>query len=86
MIRVIGDSMLPTLTDGDEILVDRRDAHERLRDGIYVLRADGALLVKRLVREGEGFAVRSDNPTADPVDLAGGVDVIGRVLWAGRRL
>ena len=86
VIRVTGDSMLPTLTDGDEILVDRHDAQERLREGIYVLRVDGVLLVKRLVREGDGFAVRSDNPMAGPVDLAGGVDVIGRVLWAGRRL
>jgi phage repressor protein C with HTH and peptisase S24 domain len=77
--------MVPTLADGDEILVDETD-RERLRDGIYVLRVDGALMVKRLVREGDGFAVRSDNPRADPVDLAGGVDVVGRVLWAGRRL
>ena len=59
---------------------------ERLRDGVYVLRVDGALMVKRLAREGDGFAVRSDNPHAGPVDLAGGVEVIGRVLWTGRRL
>jgi len=85
VIGVRGDSMVPTLADGDEILVDETD-RERLRDGIYVLRVDGALMVKRLVREGDGFAVRSDNPRADPVDLAGGVDVVGRVLWAGRRL
>ena len=51
-----------------------------------MLRIDGVLLVKRLVREGEDFAVRSDNPTAGPVDLVGRVEVIGRVLWAGRRL
>jgi phage repressor protein C with HTH and peptisase S24 domain len=86
VIAVRGDSMLPTLADGDEILVDRRDAGEALREGVYVLRIDGALLVKRLVREGGGLAVRSDNPLAGPVDLAGGVDVIGRVLWAGRKL
>ena len=87
VIRVRGDSMLPTLADGDEILVDRSDAGEGLREGVYVLRVDGALLVKRLVREGgDGLAVRSDNPAAGPVDLVGGVDVIGRVLWAGRRL
>ncbi len=86
VIRVAGTSMLPTLADGDEILVDRHDTRERLRDGIYVLRIDGVLLVKRLLREGDGFAVNSDNPAADPVDLVGGVDVIGRVLWAGRKL
>jgi phage repressor protein C with HTH and peptisase S24 domain len=86
VIAVRGDSMMPTLADGDEILVDRHDAADSLRDGIYVLRIDGALLVKRLVRDGEALAVRSDNPAAGPVDLAGGVDVIGRVLWAGRKL
>ena len=86
VIRVKGDSMLPTLSDGNEILVDERDARDRLRDGVYVLRVDGALMVKRLVREGDGFVVRSDNRQAGPVDLAGGVEVIGRVLWAGRRL
>lgn len=86
VIAVRGDSMLPTLADGDEILVDRHDAGDALRDGIYVLRVDGVLLVKRLVREGDALAVRSDNPAAGPIDLAGGVDVIGRVLWAGRKL
>ena len=46
VIRVEGDSMAPTLSAGDDILVDLADAGERLRDGIYVLRVDGALLVK----------------------------------------
>jgi phage repressor protein C with HTH and peptisase S24 domain len=88
MIRVAGTSMLPTLADGDEILVDGDDAAGRLRDGIYVLRAGGILLVKRLVREGDGFAVKSDNPDADPVDLGdpSSVAILGRVLWTGRRL
>ena len=36
IIRVEGDSMAPTLDDGDDILVDGGDAAARLRDGIYV--------------------------------------------------
>jgi SOS-response transcriptional repressor LexA len=42
-----GDSMLPTLAHGDQILIDTQD-QSAARDGIYVLRVDDALLVKRL--------------------------------------
>ncbi|MEJ2458882.1 MAG: S24 family peptidase, partial [Novosphingobium sp.] len=45
-IAVTGDSMEPTLRDGDEILVDRRVG--TLRDGIHVVRLEENLLVKRL--------------------------------------
>lgn len=48
IIRVDGESMAPTLADGDDIMVDRADAAARLRDGIYVLRLDDALMVKRV--------------------------------------
>lgn len=90
VITVQGDSMAPTLGDGDPILVDRMDAAERLRDGIYVLRADDTLLVKRLSRNPMNGAlrVRSDNeayPDLDECDPAS-IDIIGRVVWVGRRL
>lgn len=90
LIRVEGDSMVPTLADGDEILVDRGDAAERLRDGIYVLRIEDALMVKRVARNpaGPAISVRSDNeaypswPDCDPA----AVEIVGRVVWVGRRL
>ena len=90
LIRVEGDSMAPTLADGDEILVDRGDRAGRLRDGLYVLRLEGALMVKRLAisPEGRRLSISSDNPAypgwpdVDPAAL----DVVGRVLWVGRRL
>ena len=89
VIGVEGDSMLPTLADGDQILVDTDD-RERLRDGIYVLRTDDALLVKRLSVNPatRRLTIRSDNdayPSWDDCDPAG-VNVIGRVIWVGRRL
>jgi phage repressor protein C with HTH and peptisase S24 domain len=90
LIRVEGDSMAPTLADGDEILVDSGDAAERLRDGIYVLRIEDALVVKRVSRNpaGSAISIRSDNdaypswPDCDPA----AVEIIGRVVWVGRRL
>ena len=45
IIKVEGDSMTPTLADGDDILVNRADAIRSLRDGIYVLRRDDTLMV-----------------------------------------
>lgn len=90
IIRVEGDSMAPTLNDGDDILVDGADGAERLRDGVYVLRADDALMVKRVALNpaGGALSVRSDNP-AYPAwgDCApSAIVVVGRVVWAGRRI
>jgi phage repressor protein C with HTH and peptisase S24 domain len=90
IIQVSGDSMNPTLTDGDDILVDRADAAERIRDGIYVLRVDESLIVKRLAINPaqRSFTIRSDNPAyPDWNDVSpDGIDVVGRVIWAGRRI
>lgn len=80
--------MAPTLSDGDEILVDGSDAGRRLRDGLYVLRLDGVLLVKRLAVSPAGVSILSDNPAYPgwtDCDL-GDIDVVGRVVWMGRRL
>jgi len=90
IVRVDGDSMSPTLNDGDDILVDLDDCVERLRDGIYVLRVDEAVVVKRLALNpmGKRVTVQSDNPAyADWPDC--GLDeihCIGRVIWSGRKL
>lgn len=90
MISVSGDSMFPTLADGDDILVDRADAMSGLRDGIYVIRLEELLMVKRIaLSPSRGrVTIKSDNeayPSWHDVDLAG-VNVIGRVVWAGRKI
>lgn len=89
LIRVAGESMAPTLGDGDDILIDRGDGAERLRDGIYVFRLDGALVVKRLVLGVDrAVIIRSDNPAWPDLSprSASDLDLIGRVVWTGRRL
>ncbi|HKU91740.1 MAG TPA: S24 family peptidase [Sphingomicrobium sp.] len=90
IIRVEGDSMAPTLNPGDDILVDLADREERLRDGVYVLRIDDTLVVKRIALHpiGGRVTVQSDNPAYPDwpdCDLAS-LNCIGRVIWAGRKL
>lgn len=89
-IRVQGDSMVPTLADGDDILVDRSDRAERLRDGIYVLKRDDSLMVKRIALSpaSRTVTIKSDNPSYPEwrdCDLAS-LEIIGRVIWAGRKV
>lgn len=85
-IAVSGDSMEPTLRDGDEILVDRAPCS--MRDGIHVVRLDDALLVKRIDTGRPGCIVLiSDNRVYEPVEVPlAEVAVIGRVVWKSGRL
>jgi phage repressor protein C with HTH and peptisase S24 domain len=87
LISVQGDSMEPTLSNGDLILVDTRTS--RVEDGaIYVVQYDDALLVKRLQKKYDGSVViRSDNTFYEPEILHGeeanNLKIVGRVVWAG---
>lgn len=88
IIDVKGESMSPTLGNGDTIMVDLSDGAGRLRDGIYVLRLDDALMVKRVAlspRHGrKALTISSDNPHYprwNEIDSAL-VDIVGRVVWA----
>ena len=95
---VRGRSMLPTLAEGDRLLVRHRG---RVRPGSLVVArfADGTLTVKRAVEErgtasgGAGWWLLSDNPAegvdsrhrgAVPGDRVSAV-VVGR-LWPSPRL
>lgn len=84
-----GDSMEPTIADGDEMLIDITDQH--LTNGkIYALSVAGTLLVKRIQLSVSGITrLISDNKDYDPEDIdhrtSSEVHVIGRVVWWGHR-
>ena len=87
IIRVIGESMEPTLPDGSAILVNL--ASRRRRDNrIFVIRIDEELIVKRAAKDpAAGWQLLSDSPNKTvwptrpwPADAK----VIGEVKWAGR--
>lgn len=85
MLTARGDSMLPTISDGDTLVVDERDRRVTRRPGIFVLRHDGVLLVKRLTLRGSDVVIASDN-RAYPDMIVSAVEVIGRVVWLSRAL
>jgi len=90
VIGVDGDSMEPTLRQNDLVLVDFGQTRPQRQDGIYVIRTDGGLQVKRLQVEiaAGRLSILSDNKAyepqrnVDPQDVA----VVGRVIWLGRQI
>ena len=88
MITAHGDSMEPLIHDGDALFVDMADRRLSSRPGIFVIRLDGALLVKRVARIGLEVQVTSDNPDTPAIApvRADRVAVIGRVVRLARSL
>ena len=90
LITAVGDSMEPTLREGDILLIDLRQK-QVADDGIYVLRLDDRLMTKRLQRLIDGaIIIMSDNPIYQKQtvkkDAASDLAVIGRAVWVGRRI
>jgi phage repressor protein C with HTH and peptisase S24 domain len=83
MICINGDSMFPTLISGDIVLVDHSKSKE-LTDGIYVLRLDNAILVKRVQPlPDNNIKVTSDNKIYESYNLnlsTENADIIGKVV------
>ena len=88
LVSVEGDSMEPTLEENDLLLIDRQQT-EFAREGIYVIRLDDMLMVKRLQRQPKGLIqIISDNLNYPPITLSGdfgeSFDIIGKAIWFGR--
>ena len=88
VIRIVGDSMSPTIRDGSLLLVNA-DEGRSVRDGIYVLRLDGELIAKRIQKDvvKGGLYIKSDNPAYSeqyiPADEIERLYIVGRVIWSG---
>ncbi len=85
LMQTEGDSMIPTIMAGEIILIKKYRQNGKPSDGIYVVRIEGAVNVKRLqFLPGNIVRVSSDNQAYAPYDLElnDGLDfqLIGRVL------
>ncbi|MDO5639275.1 MAG: helix-turn-helix transcriptional regulator [Neisseria sp.] len=90
VISVKGDSMEGVLNDGDSILINHGETTPR--DGLYVLRLNENLLVKRLQLMPGGIVnVISANEAYPTFEInlhhmTDDVAIIGRVEWFGRNI
>lgn len=91
LITVIGDSMVPTIQDGDLILIDTTLGRFK-SDAIYVIQQGDRLWVKRVQYRLDGtIIIKSDNAAnySEEIfsnDQLDGLRIIGRVVWRGGNL
>ncbi|MBF0238920.1 MAG: helix-turn-helix transcriptional regulator [SAR324 cluster bacterium] len=90
LLTVQGDSMEPTIREGDLLLVDLHQ-NQVLRDGIYVVRMDDVLMAKRVQRGHNGQVhIISDNRAYKEFIIAKheteAFQILGRVIWFGRQV
>ena len=82
-IRVSGDSMIPSLFDGDLIVINTEQ--KQPKQGIaFLVSFEGEVVVKRLVRDDGQWWLTSDNPDQrryPRVKCNGGTEIIGEVVY-----
>ena len=83
--KVIGDSMIPLINDGDYITVDCTPKDYIENNQIYALVFDHSLRIKRLIKSFKSLTIRSDNPIySDEVltleEAAQMIHIIGKVI------
>ncbi len=82
-----GDSMQPTLQDGDIVLIDRSIRSIREQDAIWALTIGDIAMIKRVRVKGERVSILSDNDRIPADDVHHEeINVVGRVVFIGRRI
>lgn len=83
-----GDSMLPTLMDGDVVLIDTSQKAIDKQDRIWAISYGDLGMIKRIRRLPNGvYRISSDNPVVEALEVADDeMHVVGRVVWVGRTM
>lgn len=88
-VTISGDSMLPTLHEGDRVLVDMSQkivSHE----GLYLLQSEDGLMAKRLTDKQGELSVVSDNPEYENWTVEASAreanPIAGKIVWCARAI
>lgn len=90
VMMAVGDSMGPTIRDGDLLLVDHSIKTPR-SEGIYIVVYQGVVIVKRVqIRRDGTLVLKSDNGKYEdevvPRIEKDSLQIAGRVRWFGRTI
>ncbi|MCM2300687.1 MAG: S24 family peptidase [Sphingomonas sp.] len=81
-----GDSMAPTIHDGDIVLLDRSQRQILEQDALWAFTVGDLGAIKRLRVKGDRVVILSDNPSVPPdEEPANEVNIVARVIFIGRR-
>jgi len=89
LVTARGDSMHPTIKNGDMLMLDR--TRTEATSGVYIIRMGDELFVKRLQKNpvDNSISIKSDNPSYEPIiaqeDQLGRLNIVGKVVWIGTR-
>lgn len=88
MIKVQGDSMVPTLLDGDLVLVNHSRTTVAPQGGIYAVSINNEIMIKRIQPIfPDKLLVISDNKQYSPYEIfVDNVRVNGKIIWYARDL
>ncbi len=81
-VRAVGDSMRPTIRDGDLVAVDSGRT-DPLDGQLFAVRTDAGLVVKRLRLTAGRWLLTSDNPAHAPRPVREDDRILGQIAWRG---
>lgn len=87
LLQVEGDSMIPSLQDGDIVMIDM--GRRRVRDGqIFAIGIGETILVKRIfAMPGDLIFIKGDNTQDIPREVGqDDVRILGQVVWLAREM
>lgn len=91
LMRVDGDSMQPSIVNGDVVLIDQSQREPRAGK-VYAVGVEDVVYLKQVNAVPGKIILSSYNPDYPPIevdargDLSNGIRIIGRAVWVGREL
>lgn len=89
LIKILGDSMEPTLMSGDLVLVNHSCNYLDPQGGIYAIAINNNIMVKRVQPDLHAHKVKiiSDNPSYSPIEVdMDQVKINGKIIWYAREI